>query len=159
MIGKIITDGAFIAAYSDMDREGTSNPEHGQRWINTSAFYAHMHALNGGILSTFCTWTMRDAFESTPSTHYAAIDCHVSAAAQWILCSGQNIFQAILPPPEDEDTMLKEREPWSLDAWRRWKAGFVAAAEGEENLQRATRELAKKSADLMETLEAAMMRT
>ncbi|KAK7754910.1 hypothetical protein SLS62_003224 [Diatrype stigma] len=150
---------AFIAAYSSDDREGTYNLDHGKRWINTNAFFARLHALNGnGFLATYCTWTMRDAFLSTPTTHYAAMDCHVSSASQWILCSGQNILQHILhPPPQDEkDHMLPKPQPWTLDVWRRWKAGFAAAGE-EENLKQETRRLAKKSAALMETLEAVLV--
>ncbi|RYP68883.1 hypothetical protein DL769_005400 [Monosporascus sp. CRB-8-3] len=86
------------AAFSDEDRGATSCPEHAQRWINTSRFYTHLHALNGGMLSTYWTWTTRDAFESTPPTHYASLDCHVSAAAQWILYSGRTILRGHTVP-------------------------------------------------------------
>lgn len=121
------------------------------------AFYAHLHALNGGMLSTLCTWTMGDAFLSTASTKYDALDCHISAAAQWILCTGQNIFSSILAPEEeDEESLLGNRNLWTMDDWRRWKTGF-AAAEREENLQQETRQLAKRSANLMEVLEATMV--
>ncbi|KAI2780420.1 hypothetical protein F4815DRAFT_470237 [Daldinia loculata] len=144
---------AFEPQYSDAD----STPEDGRRWVNTVAFYAHMYALSGGTqFSTYCTWTMRDAFMSTPSTDYDALDCHISAAAQWILCTGQNIFSAILIPPEEEHSWVISREPWTLDDWHRWKTGF-AAAEGEEHLQQETRQLAKKSIILMEALEATMI--
>ncbi|KAK9771663.1 hypothetical protein SCAR479_11734 [Seiridium cardinale] len=148
----------YNPAFSAQDSKETSSPEDGQRWVNTIAFYAHMHALNGGMLSTYCTWTMRDAFESTPSTNYSALDCHISAAAQWIIYSGQNILSAILVTPEEaeSDSMLGHREPWTLNGWRRWKAGF-AEAEREEHLQQETRQLAKRSANLMEALEVAMI--
>ncbi|KAK9418253.1 hypothetical protein SUNI508_08214 [Seiridium unicorne] len=149
---------AYNPAFSAQDSKETSSPEDGQRWVNTIAFYAHMHALNGGMLSTYCTWTMHDAFESTPSTNYVALDCHISAATQWIIYSGQNILSAILVPPEkaESDSMLGHREPWTLNGWRRWKTGF-AEAEREEHLQQETRQLAKRSASLMEALEAAMI--
>ncbi|KAI0123231.1 hypothetical protein BJ170DRAFT_103963 [Xylariales sp. AK1849] len=123
----------YNPAFSNQDLKETSSPEDGQRWVNTVAFYAHMHALNGGMLSVYCTWAMRDAFESTPSTDYAALDCHISAAAQWILYSGQNILSATRAPLEEEDGMLGYREPWTLDGWRHWKTGF-AMAEREEHL-------------------------
>ncbi|RYP26926.1 hypothetical protein DL766_006567 [Monosporascus sp. MC13-8B] len=143
--GKILLE---LSATSDEDREAASNPEHAQRWIKMSALYDHMHALNGGMLSTYCTWTMRDGFESAPPTHYAAPDCHVSATARWILYSGQTIPRAISVSPEDDDSLLRGREPRTLDAWRRWKAGFTAA-ENEESLQHWTGQLAKNSATLM----------
>ncbi|KAI0104549.1 hypothetical protein F4814DRAFT_431017 [Daldinia grandis] len=144
---------AFEPQYSDED----STPEDGRRWVNIVAFYAHMHALSGGTrFSTYCTWSMRDAFLSTASTKYDALDCHISAAAQWILHTGQNIFSAILIPPEEEHSWVISREPWTLDDWRRWKTGF-AAAEGEEHLQQETRQLAKRSVILMEAFEAAMI--
>lgn len=146
----------IIAAFSTEDLGETSSPEDSQRWVNTAAFYAHMHALNGGMLSTYCTWTMSDAFESTPSTNYIALDCHVSAAAQWILYSGQNILLAILAPPEEDESILGRREPWTIDGWRCWKAGF-ASAEQEDHLAQETRQLAQRSASLMDTLEAAMI--
>ncbi|KAI0847289.1 hypothetical protein F5Y00DRAFT_120012 [Daldinia vernicosa] len=148
-----IYDPAFEPQHCAAD----STPEDGRRWVNTVAFYAHMYALSGGTrFTTYCTWTMHDAFMSTASTKYDALDCHISAAAQWILCAGQNIFSAILIPPEEEHSMVLSREPWTLGEWRRWKAGF-AAAEAEENLQQETRQLAKRSIILMEALEATMI--
>ncbi|KAK6085189.1 hypothetical protein SCUP515_01007 [Seiridium cupressi] len=157
LLGETIRD-VYNPAFSAQDSNETSSPEDGQRWVNTIAFYAHMHAMNGGMLSTYCTWTMGDAFESTPSTNYSALDCHISAAAQWIIYSGQNILSAILVPLEEaeSDSMLGRREPWTLNGWRRWKTGF-AEAEREEHLQQETRQLAKRSASLMEALEAAMI--
>ncbi|KAI6093719.1 hypothetical protein F4821DRAFT_252717 [Hypoxylon rubiginosum] len=147
----------YNPAYSVHGSDEKWNVEDGKRWVNTMAFYAHLHALNGGMLSTLCTWTMGDAFLSTASTKYDALDCHISAAAQWILCTGQNIFSSILAPEEeDEESLLGNRNLWTMDDWRRWKTGF-AAAEREENLQQETRQLAKRSANLMEVLEATMV--
>lgn len=100
---------------------------------------------------------MRHAFESTATTDYPAMDCHVSCAAQWILHSGQIIFREILVPFEDkESSLLRKQQPWTLFSWGRWKQGF-RDAEKEENLQQTTRQLAKRSADLMDTLEAVMV--
>ncbi|KAL0933996.1 uncharacterized protein CTRU02_210795 [Colletotrichum truncatum] len=145
----------YNPAFSTEDSEKSSSYEDGQRWVNTVAFYAHMHALNGGMLSTYCDWVMRDAFLSTPSTEYAALDCHVSAAAQWILYTGQNILSNILAPLEEQESLLGSKEPWTLDDWHRWRIGFETA-EREEHLRQETRQLAKRSANLMKTLEAVM---
>ncbi|OTB12138.1 hypothetical protein K445DRAFT_25967 [Daldinia sp. EC12] len=145
--------------HSAFDRYGgeDSTSEDGSCWVNTIAFYSHLYALSGGtMLSTYCTWTMRDAFLTTACTNYAALDCHISAAAQWILNAGQPIFSAILVPPDEEQDWVIAKEPWTLFRWRRWKRGF-AAAEVEENLMQETRQLAKRSIILMEALEASML--
>ena len=147
----------FLAAYDGRSTSESATPEHGRRWVNTNAFYAHLHALDAGLFSTYCTWAIRKAFESTPTTDYPAMDCHVSCAAQWILHSGQIIFREVLNPFEDKkSTMFGAPQPWTLFSWGRWKQGF-RDAEKEENLQQTTRQLAKRSADLMDTLEAVMV--
>ncbi|RYP12550.1 hypothetical protein DL765_007252 [Monosporascus sp. GIB2] len=84
--------------------------------IRTPSTPIYMRSIGGGgLLSTYCAWTVRDALESTPSTQYAAPDCHVSAAARGILCSGQAILREVLVPSEDDDSLLGG--PLALDAW------------------------------------------
>ncbi len=87
--------------------EGTSEPDNSSRWINAMHFYAILHGLGAGMFPSLCSWTMRDAFEQTPLTDHAALDCHLSAAAQWIIYAGQAIFHVILVPKENEFTHLE----------------------------------------------------
>lgn len=150
--GILGTDGALLtAAYSNTDREATSNPEHGQRWmINTSAFYAHMHALDGGMLSTYRTWTMRDAFEPTPAyplRRHGLPRTGRGAVAR--LFSRLSWF----PRKARLAGMLEAREPWVTRRLAQAEGRICRCCYGERegNLRQTTRQLAKKSADLMET--------
>ncbi|KAH8201702.1 hypothetical protein TruAng_004140 [Truncatella angustata] len=139
-------------AFSPGDRAETSNAEHTSRWINVNAFYANMHA-QGWRLSASCTRAMKYAFISTPKTDYQALECHVVAAAQWMLYAGQSIFQSSLYPPE-ETVLGEEAQHWSLDTWTQWKVGFSNAA-NETNLMDGTRDIAKRAVTLMDVLESA----
>lgn len=52
-----------------------------------------LHGVGGFTLSLYCTWIMRDAFESTASTKFTELEAHISAAALWIIYSGQVIIR------------------------------------------------------------------
>lgn len=144
-------DSRYTAAYDREDLEATSSPEFARRWVNINAFYAQLHALDGGTMSMFCTWAMRDTFGSTPSTDYEALDCLVPAAAQWIILGGQNILRETLLPPEKGDTP-SDKQSWTLASWHHWRDEFRKMSQ-ESNLQTETRSTAKRAADLMEALE------
>ncbi|KAK6956557.1 Xyloglucanase [Daldinia eschscholtzii] len=102
-----------------------------------------------------CQVNLGDAFLSTACTNYAALNCDISAAAQWILNAGQHIFSAILVPPDEEQGWVIAKERWTLFRWRHWKRK-LAAAEIEENLMQETRQLAKRSIIPMGALEASI---
>ena len=61
----------------------------------------------------------------------------------------------LVPFEDKEGSVLRSKQPWTLQSWRRWKTGFQNA-EKDENLKQETRQLAKKSAILMDALEATM---
>ncbi len=134
--------------------EGTSESDNSSRWINANAFYAILHGLGAGMFPSLCSWTMRDAFGQTPLTDHAALDCHLSAAAQWIIYAGQAIFHVILVPKENEFTP-GGNPLWNLDTWHRWKAGFLQGA-GNAALRQRSRALSARAAGIMDALESNM---
>jgi hypothetical protein len=144
------------AAFSPYSQDATPFSERAPCWVNMNTLYANLHSLSGGSLAYFGAWALREAFESTSATYFAALNCHISAAAQWIICSGQTIFRDILVPPEP-DTLPQRGgdQTWTMESWRKWKSSFLNASI-KVTLYEESRELARRAATIMDALEISM---
>lgn len=112
---------------------------------------------------------MREAFEYHPMDEKDPFeglqDQKVLAAAQHILWNGQSLFKQVMYPgdvPSDgvqtwkSGPLYKGKSILSLDRWQFWKKGFKASAE-DSSLGGECRNVARKVANLMDSLEQSMM--
>lgn len=138
-------------------------------WVNYNVLLAQLEAAGVWLarMPSYAIWEMRDAFVTdlgANSQDRELHQCHIKAAAQWILWDGQEIFKYManpLPVSEgdtrlwqigDRYTMLAVPEV-SLARWRLCKEGFGAAgAEGGDGSQEC-RDLARRAAALMDAIE------
>ena len=141
----------MLLKLADPDTHGAS------KYVNFHAFVARFFIRNfGGVnLSTWAIWALRDALEHN---HEACDnlsssenrDSYVSAAAQWILWSGQSLFQSLIlvengsgidsisgkqkQQPEKQEwkpgPLYKGRAELSRHRWRFWRDRFGAFASG-----------------------------
>ncbi len=134
-------------------------PECALHWVNVNAFYALLEQLGDGHMEHFCLWTMRDAFRtSSPSSlDEAVFSCYIAAAAQWIIHSGQTLFQIVRFREKTSDTPGAEQ--LDLNNWRLWKNGFREAGKMEHGIKVESKQLAVNAADLMDVLERTMLWT
>jgi hypothetical protein len=104
---------------------------------------------------------MRDAVEEEIKDD-GVFNCFVSAAAMWILCAGQTVFEMVVQlPKRREDGQeyatgpLFQGPKLGLERWKFWKKSFLVAAErtgADEECER----LARRAADLMDSIERNM---
>ncbi|KAK8078307.1 hypothetical protein PG996_004477 [Apiospora saccharicola] len=159
--------------YEEVNLEEPASRERAQRWIKVNAFYANISVWSWDKTSSYMRRVMALAFDNgfddlhglkpyarwTRDEKYWR-DPHVSAAAQWIIYSGQYIFRGLMNPSEtleiehESPFRLPRVEP--LSDWRRWKQGFRDVSNDPERQDEA-RALAKRAANLMEALEENMM--
>lgn len=94
-------------------------------------------------------------------------DQKVLAAAQHILWNGQGLFKQVMYPGDvpsngvpvpswNAGPLYKGKPVLSLDRWQFWRKGFEASA-GDSSLAEECRNVARKVANLMESLEQSMM--
>ncbi|KAL4959050.1 DUF3632 domain-containing protein [Aspergillus stella-maris] len=138
-----------------------------QEWPNLSAFFAHIDALRIHTdRNTFAVRAMRDAFEREPEevfTFPGKRDQCIIAAAQYVLWNGQNLFTATQycgdvsdPRPWSDEGLYRGELGQNLQRWRFWKAGFHSAAD-DSALGNEARDIARRSASLMEVFEGSML--
>ncbi|KAK8134983.1 hypothetical protein PG984_006995 [Apiospora sp. TS-2023a] len=157
--------------YKSLDKKG--KVERAQRWINANVFYANISVWSWDKTSSYMRRVMVLAFGDPVSERYGFEpymgftrhdkswrDPHVSAAAQWIIYSGQHIFREVMNPSDTVELKyehpLRRLQAEPLSEWRRWKQGFRDVSNDPERQDEA-RALAKRAANLMEALEENMM--
>lgn len=136
------------------------------QYVNYLAFVAHVHA--AGIFRPWSRIAIHLVTSGLESRHHAATstvrDAWVLGAAQLILWYGQGLFKLILLPEELEPDYTvpswlgaepDARGPLTLKTWLVWREGFLDASESS-NYGAECREVAKKAADIMDTLEKSM---
>ncbi|KAK8134981.1 hypothetical protein PG984_006993 [Apiospora sp. TS-2023a] len=130
--------------------DGPARLERARRWININSFCANMLACGWPRMGEHASHSLHDAFCKSPRIT-GLRDCYVSAAAQWIIYSGQIIFKAVLAPA---DFIVPTELPLRFDKaeWRGWKEDFRNASINTEREDEA-RALAKRAVSLMESLE------
>ncbi|OBT70328.1 hypothetical protein VE03_00197 [Pseudogymnoascus sp. 23342-1-I1] len=148
-LGEDITDARMDPGDDD------ATPE---RFVNFHSFLAHL--INSGLwLATpeDAVQTMCRALEESHEKESTEIqDAWVMGAAQWILWGGQVLFESLLWPYGDENTIGGGKD--ALVKWHTWKNEFRKVSEddghghGEE-----CKGVAKKAADIMEALEKGML--
>jgi hypothetical protein len=109
--------------------------------------------------TNFAIWVLRDGLEEDydRGEYYSE---YVSAAAMWILCSGQLLFDEILQFPKETGEF--EEKAWKggplyhgpiigLERWKFWQKAFTAAAESS-NANHECKTNALKAANLMDAI-------
>lgn len=131
----------------------------GEAWINSNALHANLYALHRSLLFELCLYTMNLAFPAAvEGTVIVAPDSDVSAAAMWIIYSGQRAFHEILLVPESEvlnNAQMPGRALQLRTDWERWHNGFDQAAEMAD-LRDDTRDLSRRVANLMHVFEGSV---
>lgn len=113
---------------------------------------------------TYPIWSMKEAFEGFPaprSESYKLRDCVVSAAAQYIIWSGQTLFQQISysadfgahnEPAFQGGPLFDGEGVLTLRRWQFWRKGFEDAATSEKCGAECVN-LAERAASLMSSIE------
>lgn len=130
-----------------------STPE---RFVNFHSFLAHL--INSGLwLATpeDAVQTMRRVFEENHEKESTEVrDAWVMGAAQWILWSGQVLFELLLWPYGDGDTASDGKD--ALVKWHTWKDEFRKVSEDDGHGEEC-KGVAKKAAHIMDALEKGML--
>ncbi|KAK7978430.1 hypothetical protein PG988_005920 [Apiospora saccharicola] len=137
------------------DLEEFARHELARRWVNRHAFYTNLYGIGWVNISMECAHFIELAFMKPPAAHAAEDpawpDNHVAAAAQWIDYSGPALSRE-LKSPSGAKTVTGFPAGISFGDWRRWMEGFRGAG-NETARQEETRELAGRTADIMDLFE------
>ncbi|CRG86320.1 hypothetical protein PISL3812_03325 [Talaromyces islandicus] len=127
--------------------------------VNMSSFVARTWAAGVVDAINLAVWVLRDGLEDDydRGEYYSE---YISAAAMWILCSGQLLFDEIAQFPRE--TGESEEKAWAggplytgpivgLERWLFWQKAFTAAAESSNTNDEATTN-ALKAANLMDAI-------
>lgn len=102
---------------------------------------------------TLAVFTLRDAFDSKRSASDPGHEAYVTAAAQWMLHLGEQIYSEALK--NGKGALFGESEPWAtLRQWRRWHDGFKKVSEGKANrYAEDCRSRAGRAVDVMDSIK------
>ena len=142
---------------------GMEDPEL-KAWTNVNAFVARM--TRDGVYNywKFCTWAMRDAFDTefkAKEKETRMLDAFVPTAAVWVLILGKQLFDRESEPVEESrwekvgrkmKVVRKQWEPdFSKKRWQAWKQRFGELAE-QGMLAAHTRAIAQQAYQSMQRL-------
>lgn len=138
------------------------DPENFNAWVNYNAFLAHLEEFRIWKTDpTYAIWALREGLEEKHENG-SLRDCHILAAAQWILWGGQCLFKQVLFPEPHDDL-----RPWAagplyggkplltLDRWHFWSDSFAAIGK-EHGVSEECKNVANKAMDIMVALEKGM---
>jgi hypothetical protein len=145
------------------------DPDNFSAWVNFHSFVAKVEAQvwPGQASPTVAIWAMRDAFEQEEKYYSSSgeHEAYVLAAAQYVLCKGQDLIEHVLYPGDVSSLDEQHRAPGPrysgtphLDRarWRYWREGFAAEV-GRATAPDEVKTVAAKVVKLMDALEDATL--
>ena len=135
-------------------------------FVNLNAFAANLWERR--ILSDEISWAidpLREAHENGKEKRIISHELSIMTAAQWIFWSGQSVFKHIQYAVSDSwvegcytGPLFGGEAELSLRRWHFWRDGFRAAAAAADGSQfgEECRNMAARSAELMDSLEKTM---
>jgi len=131
------------------------SPEKTSEWLNLNSIMARMTSEGLADLSLLALWEIRGALEKENGSK-AAANCNISAASQWVIISGTQLYNEVLkasPLNEHQAKITKGGPLYNGDAgfsqsrWQFWKLRF------KDEVDKDVAEMAQQAACAMEAIE------